>query len=194
MQLAALFDSALVGQRDDVAVEVDGAGGRVDSLTFGELDARSNRLARVLASRGVVQGDRVAIYLANRLEYIDAVLACLKLGAVLVPINVLYRDREIMHIVADAEPRAVLTTGGALDSCRGTAIWDIDQLTAASAGESPARVRNPIDGDAPAAIVYTSGTTGRSKGAVLSQDRKSTRLNSSHLVISYAVFCLKKKR
>ena len=170
MQLAALFDSALVGQRDDVAVEVDGAGGRVDSLTFGELDARSNRLARVLASRGVVQGDRVAIYLANRLEYIDAVLACLKLGAVLVPINVLYREREIAHIVADAEPRAVLTTGGALESGRGTAIWDIDQLTAESAGESPARVRNPIDGDAPAAIVYTSGTTGRSKGAVLSHN------------------------
>jgi acyl-CoA synthetase (AMP-forming)/AMP-acid ligase II len=68
MQLADLFAASLLGQAGDPAIEVDTAGGSV-TLTFGELDARSNRLARVLSGRGLRPGDRVAVYLANRLEF-----------------------------------------------------------------------------------------------------------------------------
>ena len=169
VQLGDLFAAALVGQQDDEAIEYDAGGGRIATLTFGQLDARSNRLARELEQQGVVAGDRVAVYLGNRIEYVDLVLACLRLGAILVPINILYRGREIAHIVQDAGPRAVVAAGGA-ELPGGIPIWDVEQLTRGAERQPAGDVRRHIDGDAPAAIVYTSGTTGRSKGAVLTHN------------------------
>ena len=170
MHLAHLFATSLVGQRDDVAIEFAGAGESFRTLTFGELDARSNRLARLLTTRGLTCGDRVAVYLANRVEFIDLLLACVKTGIILVPVNVLYREREITHILRDAEPRAVVTTRATFDLFEGTAAWDVEDLTAAASAEPADAVAPGLDGRAAAAIVYTSGTTGRSKGAVLSHD------------------------
>ena len=68
----------------------------------------SNRLANALRARGFVKGDRLGCYLSNRVEWIDLYLGCVKLGVIFVPINILYRDREIAHIVSDAEPRAII--------------------------------------------------------------------------------------
>ncbi|HEX4934503.1 MAG TPA: AMP-binding protein, partial [Gemmatimonadaceae bacterium] len=136
------------------------------------LDARSNRMAHLLERRGLRQGDRLALYLPNRAEFLELFLACVKLGVVVVPINILYREREIAHIVADAEPAAVVVAGGESTALfpEATAVWDVDVLAGHAAHEDDATVRRAIDGDAPAAIVYTSGTTGRSKGAVLSHN------------------------
>ncbi len=171
MQLADLFAASLVGQPDDLAIEFDTRDGTSATLTFGELNVRSNRLARLLQRRGLVPGDRLAIYLANRVEIIDLVLACAKLGVILVPINILYREREISHIVLDAEPRLVVATRASFALfTAGVTMWDVDDLTAAAAAEPPEPFRIPLEGDAPAALVYTSGTTGRSKGAVLTHD------------------------
>ena len=103
MQLVDLFASSLVGQADEVAIEFERANGRLATLRFGDLHARSNRLAHLLTRRGLQPGDRLAVYLANRIEFVDVLLACLKLGVILVPINILYREREITHIVADAQ-------------------------------------------------------------------------------------------
>jgi malonyl-CoA/methylmalonyl-CoA synthetase len=170
MQLLDLFESSLIGQRDDVALEY-GAGDSPVVLTFGQLDARSHRLARLLERRGFAMGDRLAVHLANRIEFVDLVLACLRLGVVLVPINVLYREREIAHIVADAEPRAVVTTRDAFGLFpSSTTAWDVDEIAAEATRQKADEIRRPVDADAPAAIVYTSGTTGRSKGAVLSHN------------------------
>src|SRR5688572_6145998 len=169
MQLADLFAASLVGQAGEVGIEVETAGGGLETLTFGDLHARSNRLARLLARRGFTPGDRVAVYLRNCLEFIDLLLACVKLGLVLVPINILYREREIAHILADAEPRAVVTTREAFEAFAGVTALDASELTAEASAEpdsDPRAGRPVVDGDAPAAIVYTSGTTGRSKGAV----------------------------
>src|SRR5471032_381815 len=102
--LLELYDRSLIARRDKVAVEHDAEGGIVASLTFGEIDERSNRLANLLASRGLKRGDRLAFYLVNRIEIIDLWIACVKLGVIVVPINVLYKAREIAHIVSDAEP------------------------------------------------------------------------------------------
>ena len=80
-------------------------------LTFGEIGARASRMALALAERGLRAGDGLAVQLPSRLEFLDLFLACLKLGVLFVPVNVLYREREMGHIVADAEPRAMVTTG-----------------------------------------------------------------------------------
>ena len=71
MQLIDLFESSLVGQRDEIALEYARAGEAPVTLTFGELNARSHRLARLLESRGLRAGDRLAVCLANRIEFID---------------------------------------------------------------------------------------------------------------------------
>src|SRR5919108_2464947 len=110
MQLTDLFNISLVGRSAADALEYDCAGGTVATLTFGDLDVRSNRLACLLASRGIARGDRLGFFLPNRVEFIDLFLACIKLGVIVVPINVLYREREIRHIVTDAEPAAVVTS------------------------------------------------------------------------------------
>ena len=92
---------------------------------------------------------------------IDVYLACVKLGVIFVPINILYKEREIAHILGDAEPKAVVTAS------------DLPEI--AACGRKAARgraapARFALDGDTPGSIVYTSGTTGASKGAILTHN------------------------
>ncbi len=186
MQLSDLFDSSLEHQRDEIGVEVDAPDGGVESLTFGQLGERANRLARVFAARGLARGDRLCVYLPNRLEVIDVFLACVRLGVILVPINVLYREREIAHILGDAAPAAIVTTSAAANLFAAAAnVWDADELTSAAAAMSADRVRVAIDGAEPAALVYTSGTTGRSKGAILSHD--NFMANAANLIACWRI-------
>src|SRR5258705_11407193 len=107
MNLTQLFDHSLVGRADRPPVDYVDATGILRTLTFGELDARANRLARELSARGIARGDRLCLHLANRIEFIDMYLACVRLGVILVPMNVLYRERELRHIVTDSDPKAV---------------------------------------------------------------------------------------
>ncbi len=168
MSLLDLFDLSLVGRRDAPALEYEYADGVTLSLTFGALESRSNQLAYVLQQRGIQRGDRLAFYLANCVEIIDLWLACVKLGVIVVPINVLYREREIGHILADADPRAVVTTASQLGTFPdGVPCWTIDVLSSEALSMPTARVHVLCDATTPAALVYTSGTTGASKGAVL---------------------------
>jgi malonyl-CoA/methylmalonyl-CoA synthetase len=171
MQLNDLFSLSLIGRATFTALEYDQADGTAGALTFGELDARSDRVARLLSHRGFAPGDRLGFFLPNCVEFIDLFLACVKLGVIVVPINVLYREREIGHIVADAEPKAVVSTRD-LQSLvpAGTSVWVVDELIAAALSQEAGPVRTAIDGDDAAAIVYTSGTTGRSKGAILTHN------------------------
>jgi malonyl-CoA/methylmalonyl-CoA synthetase len=152
VQLLHLFDLSLKLRAGEVALEWNGA-----ESTFGDLERRSNSVAAALRGRGFRKGDRLCVQLANRIELIDLYLACVKLGVLFMPVNVLYREREVAHIVGDAEPRAVITEE------------NLAEFTAAT--ESPdERPDVPLDGGTPAAIIYTSGTTGVSKGAVLTHD------------------------
>jgi malonyl-CoA/methylmalonyl-CoA synthetase len=156
MTLLELFDPSLLGRRDDVALEFQG-----DTYTFGDLEGRSNRLAQLLLARGLKPGDRLCVYLANCVEMIDLYLASVKLGLIFVPINILYRDREISHILSDAAPAAVV----GLDSGLSTG-----ELAEAAATFPNRRPEAALGGDTPAGIIYTSGTTGASKGAVLTHN------------------------
>ncbi len=104
MNLRQLFDLSLVNRRRELALEWNDSG-----YTFGDIDASSNRVANAFKASGLAQGDRVAVYLANRIELIDIYLACVKLGLIFVPINILYREREMSHILSDAEPKRIIT-------------------------------------------------------------------------------------
>ena len=142
------------------------------TLTFGDLDARAARMAAALRARGLAAGNRLALYLENRVEFIDLFLACARLGVILVPINILYREREVGHILADAEPRAIVASGPVPG---GAAYWDVDELSDDPGAEAPGLHRNgeapglALTADTPAAIIYTSGTTGVAKGAIITQ-------------------------
>jgi malonyl-CoA/methylmalonyl-CoA synthetase len=162
MTLCDLFDLSLKGRRDTVAIEF-----RDQTYTFGELDSRSNRLARLLSGKGLRKGDRLCVYLVNCVEMIDTYLACVKLGVIFVPINILYRDREISHILSDAEPRALITDA---DVSAGVPVWTPSVLTREASEIDDLRPQVDLDGDSPAGIIYTSGTTGTSKGAVLTHN------------------------
>ncbi len=105
MNLRQWFDLTFGPRASQEALEWDG---RV--YTFGDIDARSNRMARALQARGFVKGDRLCVYLSNGIEMIDLYLACVKLGVIFVPINILYRDREMSHILSDAEPKLLVTS------------------------------------------------------------------------------------
>src|SRR5687767_14678933 len=155
MQLGDLFDLSLIGRRDTVALEYDAPGG-VRALTFGELDARANRTAHALAARGFTRGDRLCAHLANRVEFIDLFLACVRMGVIFVPINVLYREREIAHMVADAEPRLSITTAEHASLFGGTAVADVAELAREADLQSAEPLHLTLDGDDPLAIVYTS--------------------------------------
>jgi malonyl-CoA/methylmalonyl-CoA synthetase len=166
MNLLHLFDLSFTGRRDETALEFSD-GERVQEHTFGEVDHRGSRMAELLARRGLKRGDRLCAYLQNSVEMIDLYLACLKLGVIFVPINILYREREISHILSDAEPAAVVADG---ELPVAAPAWQVAELAGEAAGLRGAHPAPQFDGDEPAAIIYTSGTTGASKGAILTHN------------------------
>ncbi len=161
MSVVRLFDPALLTRRDHPALEFRGR-----RFTFGQLERRSNQLAHMLTSEGMENGDRLAVHLANRPELVDLYLACAKLGVIFLPINILYREREIRHIVSDAKPQLAIASG----EIPGVPTLDVESLEERIAPLSDERPEGVVDGDDPAAIVYTSGTTGASKGVVLTHN------------------------
>jgi malonyl-CoA/methylmalonyl-CoA synthetase len=186
MSLLSLFDLSLVGRAAQPAIQFDQADGSSAELTFGQLEQRSNRVAHTLRARGLAAGDRVGFFLANRIEVIDLWIAGVKLGLILVPINVLYRERELRHIITDAAPTAIITSRDLASFLPpGAAVWDIDELSAHAASRTVARLVVPCDAETPLALIYTSGTTGASKGAVLTQGNFAT--NALSLVTGWGI-------
>jgi long-chain acyl-CoA synthetase len=176
--LADVFLPALALAPDRVALHFEGR-----KLTYRELDGAANRVANALVSLGVVPGDRVAMHVDNRPEFIEAYQGVMRAGATLVPTNVMYTAEELEHILGDSrakiafvrsdlvskvasvrarlpELRAVVAVGGPGE---GGSI-DFEALKRDASDQRP---KIDVDPKAVAFIQYTSGTTGKPKGAMV---------------------------
>jgi len=151
-------------------------------LSYASLRVQSGRFAAALMRRGVVSGDRVAVQVEKSVEAVLLYLACLRMGAVFVPINTANTPNEVDYFLRDSQPRVAVIRPAdrALIEPHAThaGVHHVETLGAEGEGSLPALVRESgEDPDPPrnpganslAAIVYTSGTTGRSKGAMLSR-------------------------
>uniref|UniRef100_UPI00117D71D9 non-ribosomal peptide synthetase n=1 Tax=Streptomyces sp. NRRL B-24572 TaxID=1962156 RepID=UPI00117D71D9 len=147
------------------------------TLTYEELDARSDRLALALAERGVGPEDLVAVALPRSADMVTALLAVLKAGAAYVPVDPEYPADRVAYMLADAAPALVLTDRATADGAPGTAgvprlVLD-EPATAALLDGTTAQTAPPGDRPAPprpgnpAYVIYTSGSTGRPKGVVV---------------------------
>lgn len=177
MNLLELFDFSLKNRREAVGLEFQN-----QTYTFRDLDSRSNCVAHWLLSNGFSAGDRLCVYLPNCVEMIDIYLACVKSGIIFVPINILYREREISHILRDAEPRGILSDAPITTE---KPVWSRSDLARYTATEEDTRPRAHLHGDVPIGIIYTSGTTGTSKGAVLSHNNFAA--NATNLLTCWRI-------
>lgn len=129
-------------------------------LTYEEMDARSARLANLLCRRGIRPGDRVAVQAEKSADGLLLYLATLRAGAVHLPLNPAHTAADVEYFLEDAEPALF---AGATD--RGGE--PLEALIEAAKSEDAVFADSPREPDELAAILYTSGTTGRSKGAML---------------------------
>ena len=133
-------------------------------VTRDELRDEAGRVAGGLQKRGIKPGDRVAIYAANSLDWVAGYAGVLCAGACAVMMNPDYHSAEAEHILRDSEPRLVIADPPRAEIAHrlGFEAVPVDDLPRAEAPPMP-----NLDSDSPAAILYTSGTTGRPKGALL---------------------------
>jgi malonyl-CoA/methylmalonyl-CoA synthetase len=140
------------------------------SWTWSGVERAMHRAARALIDRGVQPGDRVALSCEPSVQTVVVYLGILASGAVVVPANTAYTEREVAHIVADAAPvAAVVDDAGRASRWRATHVVEPADLLAANTGVSDAAADSMVEPspDAAAMVGYTSGTTGAPKGAVL---------------------------
>ena len=162
-----------------------------ERITYGDLIARAGQFANVLVARGVKPGDRVAVQVEKSVANLVLYLATVRAGAVYLPLNTAYTLNELDYFITDAEPSLVVCDPAKAEGIRaiaakvGARVEALDShgkgtLPEAAAKASPDFATVPRRNDDLAAILYTSGTTGRSKGAMLSHDNLAS--NSLTLV------------
>ncbi|WP_421849374.1 class I adenylate-forming enzyme family protein [Novosphingobium sp.] len=177
---ASLWDvvEQTVDQRGESEAIVDGP----VRVSYAGLKARSQQLAAYLAEHGIVRADRVAIVMANRDDYIAALLAIWWIGGIAVPINTREGASELAHALHTSGARAVFCDAQQTErleaTCPEILIASVETIAGSPAG-CPARVST--DEDAAAVILFTSGTTGVAKGVVL------THCNIVHSCLHYQV-------
>ena len=194
--LYALFESRFPADRLRTVIET--AGGR--QYSYAELENITAHYAGFIKALGVAPGDRIAVQVEKSPEALFLYLACLKAGAVYLPLNSAYQENEIDYFLGDAEPKIFVhqpkSERWAMALCKkhgiahryelpaeeentengsGSCVWSINALKALPVLAIAERVPDDL-----AAILYTSGTTGRSKGAMITHRNLSSNAITLH--------------
>jgi malonyl-CoA/methylmalonyl-CoA synthetase len=174
-----LIETSFPDDRSRIAIEVPGRARR-NSWTFDALARDTMRYASLLASLGLKQGDRVAAQVEKSPEALIIYLACLRGGFAFLPMNMAYQSSEVDYLIGNAEPAVIICDQSVLQMMQKTAekhaVRHVLTLNSGGDGSLIDRMRQTrseapaafAKADDLAAILYTSGTTGRPKGAMLS--------------------------
>ena len=182
--LYAAIRAAFPADLDSVAIESadSSTGATLKRYSWRELDEHTARIANLLASLKLPEGSRVAVQTEKSVEALMLYLAVLRAGYVYLPLNTAYQASEIEYFIGNAEPAVVVCSPKSLawiqpiaDAANVARVFTLDDagggtLMQAAATQTTAHAIATKSADDLAAILYTSGTTGRSKGAMLSHD------------------------
>lgn len=173
--IGSMLDAVARYEPEKAAVLFEG-----QRVTYRDVNREANKLANGLRARGIVPGDRVLLFMANSLTLVIAYFAILKAGAIVVPLNVMFRRHEIEYIGRDTSARAIIADEdlwqrerGVREALpvlkhvlvRGTAEDDSENSLSSAIANQTEPPDIPVHLDDIASIIYTSGTTGRPKGA-----------------------------
>lgn len=186
--LYALLASGFPADRDTLCIEAPGAG----NYTWRDVENETARMANVLQSLGLPEGARVAVHVEKSPEALLLYLATLRAGYVYLPLNTAYQEAEIDYFLGDAEPSVVVCASKNLEWVRRCAqragtphVFTLDDdrtgtFLDAARQASPEQQVVARGEDDLAAILYTSGTTGRSKGAMLTHGNLASNARVLH--------------
>ncbi|EDP69304.1 putative acyl-CoA synthetase [Carnobacterium sp. AT7] len=160
--------------------------------TYKEVNVRAENLAHYLKKNGVTKGDRVALYAPNDISYFDVLLASIKIGAIFIPLNWRLKPIEIKKVVEDAQPKVILHASqiskrlSLVDAA--LLSLDVDSKEYNEICEHPNHVpflSESIELESPVMLIYTTGTTGDPKGAIITHNGMVN--NSMNTIISWNI-------
>ncbi|BCW05864.1 class I adenylate-forming enzyme family protein [Arthrobacter sp. NtRootA1] len=172
-------------------------------VTYAELDDNTNRIANAMLGAGISSGDRVAIWMENDIRYMEAYLACLKAGMVVVQCNVRHTSFEAQHMLDDSGAVALFIDDSTAERVEALENRDSIRLTVTTGANRDAATRGyegfrasgqptpptPISPapDDLAVLAYTSGTTGLAKGARLTHRSLRSIVQTNQVANRYSI-------
>lgn len=186
--LYALFEDRFPS--DASAICMSTSSGRC--VTYGEVRSQSARVANLLRALGTKPGDRVAAQVEKSVDAVFLYLGCLRAGCVFLPLNPAYQASELAHLIGDARPTVIVARPQSIEMCKSVAVAagvpHVLELADDGSGVFPDLLLGQSErfqtahrsGGDLAAILYTSGTTGRAKGAMLTHLNLSTGVQVLH--------------
>ena len=143
-------------------------------VTYRQIDERAGQFASLLRAEGVTPSERVVVQVDKSVDNVAIYLACLRVGAIMVPLNTAYTDHEVEYFVDDAMPKVVIDRA------------NVDEWSLRASDATPWLHCEPRLADDVAALLYTSGTTGRSKGAMLTHGNLVSNALTLHSAWQFA--------